>query len=262
MAVDDEFARARRAHVEQARRALKRHAGQVVLSGETAAIALNLPTYRIPLKPQLTRTTGSRRSRGRTDVSVAELPAGSVVMHDGMPVTSMARTVVDIARTRPFLEALVTADAAMRRGLPRRALEDVVVQMRKWPGTVAAAEVVRWTDGRSESACESVVRARFILLDLPLPDLQIWVRTPSGGRRVDFLWEAVGLIGEADGRIKYKEEHDLWDEKQRREDLEEERAVIRWTWRQAHAPDEEFRARFMRAWRRAQLLQAARGLSA
>lgn len=168
----------------------------------------------------------------------------------------MARTVIDIARDRPFLEALVTADAALRRGLRRQQLLDVLAAMPRWPGTVAAAEVVRWADPRSESAAESVTRARFIVLGLPVPDLQVWVR----GRRVDFLWDEVALIGEVDGRMKYEGpdgKQVLWEEKERRDELEEERAVIRWTWRQAHAPDEVFRARFERAWARAERLKRA-----
>ena len=259
---EDAFAAARREHLRVALRAMKRHAGNCVVSDETAAVAHQLPVYRVPPRARLTRSTGSRRSAGRTDVSVAALPAGHVVRLEGMGdvlFTSMARTVVDIGRRRPFLEALVTADAALRRGLPRERLEEVLAQMPRWPGVVAAAEVVRWADGRSESPAESVVRARCILLGLPVPELQVWVHA-DGGRRVDFLWEEVALVGEADGRVKYAGadgDRVLWEEKQRRDAIEDERSVIRWTWRQAHAPDEEFRERFWRAWRRAERLLRA-----
>ena len=141
---EDDFARARQAHLEEARRALQRHRGKVVLSHETAAIALSLPTYRIPAKVHLTRSDGSRRTQGRTDVSVAELLPGDVWLRDGLPVTSMSRTVIDVARTRPFLEALVTADAAMRRGLRSNNLSEYVVRIWNWPGRKPAAEVARW----------------------------------------------------------------------------------------------------------------------
>lgn len=244
---------ARRMHLDIAVRDLRRHKGDCVLSYESGAIAFGLPTYRIPPKTRLTRPDGYRRTTGRTDVAVAQLPEGHVVRINDVPVTSMARTVIDIARDRPFLEALVTADAALRRGLRREELEAVLAQMPRWPGTVAAAEVVRWADGRSESAIESVVRARFILLGLPIPQLQIWVEA-DGGRRVDFLWEQVALVGEADGRVKYEGRDGvrvLWDEKQRRDAIEDERAVIRFNWRQAHASDAAFVARFEQAWARA-----------
>jgi hypothetical protein len=233
---------------------LGRHAGDCTVSHEAAAIAHGLPTYRVPAKVRLTRAAGSRRNTGRTDVSVAALPTGHVVLIGGVPATSLARTVVDIARTRPFLEALVTADAALRHGLSRQHLHRVLAVMEHWPGVRAAAEVVRWADRRSESPCESVVRGRFVHLGLPLPEPQVWIPVGRQSRRVDFLWDVVGLIGEADGRVKYAGEDGkqaLWEEKQRRDDLEEERTVIRWTWRQAHAGDDEFRARFARAWERA-----------
>lgn len=247
------FIAARRAHLDIALRALRRHTGNCVLSHESMAIALRLPTYRVPPKPQLTRPSGYRRTTGRTDVSVAALPPGHLVLIDGVPGTSMPRTVIDIARDRPFLEALVTADAALRRGVRREQLQEVLTQMPRWPGTVAATNVVRWADGRSETPIESVVRARFILLGLPVPQLQIWVEA-DGGRRVDFLWEEVGLVGEADGRVKYEGDDGvqvLWEEKQRRDAIEDECAVIRWNWRQAHAPAHAFVARFERAWVRA-----------
>jgi hypothetical protein len=262
-----EYDAARRAHLATAVRALRRHRGGCVLSHEAAAIGLRLPTYRIPRKVLLTRDSGSRRTTGRTDVAVAALPAAHLAVVDigpvrGVPLTSMARTVVDIGRTRPFLEALVTADAALRRGLPRQELLDVLAQMPRWPGTVAAAEVVRWADGRSESPAESVTRGRFILLGLPMPEPQVRVPVLGGGcRRVDFLWKQVGLIVEVDGKVKYEGpegEQELWQEKQRRDDLEEELTIIRWNWRQSHAPDAEFCERFWRAWARAERLQRAR----
>src|SRR5439155_23953339 len=111
-----------------------------------------------------------RRTQGRTHVAVADLPPSHVTAMTGAPMTTPARTVIDIARSRPFAEALVLADAAMRRGVSRGELERLVAQHGNWPGMRSAQQVVRWADERSESPCESVVRARFILLGLPLPE--------------------------------------------------------------------------------------------
>src|SRR3954462_3031175 len=99
--VQDAFETARRQHLQAARRALRRHAGVCVLSHETAAIAHQLPVYRVPAKVRLTRAEGSRRTAGRTDVFVAALPSGHVVRVPALGdvlLTSMARTVIDIAR--------------------------------------------------------------------------------------------------------------------------------------------------------------------
>jgi len=87
-------------------------------------------------------------------------------------------------------------------------------------------------------------------LRLPMPQLQVNVSSADGFiGRVDFDWSAYNTVGEADGRVKYLED-ELWLEKLRQERLEDTgREVIRWTWRSAHAPDEEFAAR---VWRRLQ----------
>jgi very-short-patch-repair endonuclease len=58
--------------------------------------------------------------------------------------------------------------------------------------------------------------------------LQEWV-TPYD--RVDFLWKAERVIGEADGLLKYPNPEALHKEKQRQELLERlGYHIIRWTW--------------------------------
>ena len=39
----------------------------------------------------------------------------------------------------------------------------------------------------------------FIAAGIPRPEAQAWI----GNRRVDFLWEKYGVVGEADGIAKY-----------------------------------------------------------
>jgi very-short-patch-repair endonuclease len=89
--------------------------------------------------------------------------------------------------------------------------------------------------------------------------LQQPIYADDGGliARVDFYWEEYGLVGEADGKVKYVDEQALFREKQRRDAIEESYQVIRWTWRQAHEPDELFRNRLLAAIARAQARRAA-----
>jgi hypothetical protein len=110
-----------------------------------------------------------------------------------------------------------------------------------------AMSVVRHADAKSESALESFTRGRFITLRLPMPQLQRNVIGYSGWvARSDFLWDYYRVVGEADGRVKYLQD-ELWAEKQRQDDVEDaEYEVIRWIWRSAHAPDEEFVRRLQR----------------
>ena len=107
--------------------------------------------------------------------------------------------------------------------------------------------VVRQADARAESALESFTRSRFISLSLPMPQLQRNVVGASGWvARSDFLWDKFGVVGEADGKVKYLAD-ELWAEKQRQDDVEDAGyEVIRWIWRTAHAPDKEFVERLLR----------------
>jgi very-short-patch-repair endonuclease len=243
----DEFEAAAAIHLELARRALLRHGGDCVVSHESAAVVSGLPVYRRSGQVQLTRTAGARRN-GRVHVSVAPLQRGDVLRQDGVCLTAPARTALDIARRRGVLAGLVTADAVVARAVTRQGLRDRANGMCRWPGAVAARQVAELADGRSESPLESVVRARFVLCGLPHPDVQ--VRLYDGFDilgRVDFFWREFGVVGEADGRIRYSREG-LWQEKLRQERLEDAGyVVLRWTWAQAHAPDEVFADRVRRA---------------
>ena len=123
-----------------------------------------------------------------------------------------------------------------------------------------AMPVMRWADARSESALESWVRSRIILLRLPMPVLQRNLYDQNGHwvARPDFLFEEYATVGEADGRIKYLAD-ELWAEKQRQDDIEDSgREVIRWIWRTAHAPDEEFARRLLRKLDRGLMLRRLR----
>ena len=62
------------------------------------------------------RASGGRRGR-IVHVHVAPLHFDEIVIVDGIAVTSIARTLVDIARTVPFEQAVVVLDAALARGL-------------------------------------------------------------------------------------------------------------------------------------------------
>jgi hypothetical protein len=139
-------------------------------------------------------------------VHVAALPAGHVTVCAGIRVTSVARTVVDLARTSSFQEGVVAADSALRRELTTKdELRAVVADCARWPGLAQARLVVEFSDGLSESALESISRVAFREQGIPPPELQAWVGEDEAGviGRADFLWRKHGTIGEADGAIKY-----------------------------------------------------------
>lgn len=155
----------------------------------------------------VTRPAGTGRTPRRgIHLYSSALPGAHVVtLADGVRVTSVARTVVDLARSSSFRAGVVTADSALHRRLTSAAqLQAVLGDCARWRGVGQARQVVTFSDGRSESAFESLSRVVFREQGLPPPDLQVWVGAEGVGTgRADFLWREYRTIGEADGLLKY-----------------------------------------------------------
>ncbi len=133
------------------------------------------------------------------------LPDAHVRVRDGIPVTSVARTVVDLARTLPFRSGVVVADSALHGyQVGKGELEAVLSDCARWPGIKRARRVVAFSDALAESPFESIARVAFRDGGLPLPMLQVWIMAPDRPiGRVDFLWDKHATIAEADGAVKY-----------------------------------------------------------
>jgi hypothetical protein len=117
----------------------------------------------------------------------------------------VARTVVDLARTSSFRAGVVVADSALRgKQVSKDELRAVVADCARWPGIRQAYLVVEFSDGRSESALESISRVAFRDHGIPAPEIQVPVGGDNGVvGRADFLWRRYRTIGEADGAMKY-----------------------------------------------------------
>ena len=125
---------------------------------------------------------------------------------DGCLVTSVARTVFDVARVHSPSAAVAAADAALHRALCTPAdLADVVARHHRTPGVHRARRVAGFADGRAESVGESYARVVFAQLGLPPPELQAEVFGIDGYRcaRVDFDFPGMSTVAEFDGRVKY-----------------------------------------------------------
>ncbi len=208
-----------------------------------------------PAAPIVTRSRpeGGRRGATRSAAGlVATLGPDDVTSVRGAPVTTVARTAVDLARGRSTVDAVLALDAALRQ-VPRQVLEQVLGQQRGWPGAARALPRLTFADGRSESALESLGRVRMRQLHLPDPELQVVVPLPSGrSARVDYLWKQHRTVGEADGRGKYDDVGALWREKRREDDLRDDGfEVFRFTWDDALRRPQVIRDRALRAFARA-----------
>jgi hypothetical protein len=208
-----------------------------VASHATAAAVWRIPTLGKP-DPQIHLTRPRRKQgtlRDYPDVVVhhASVPADHIAVHDGVPLTIPARTVLDIARSQPFRAGVVAADAALRLRLcTSEELLAVLATCRGWPGTRQARRVVAFADARSASPLESISRVAFHEYGLPQPILQALI---GGYELADFLWSEYRVIGEADGMAKYTDAEVLRQEKLREESFAQLGfTVFRWTWRDAY----------------------------
>jgi hypothetical protein len=215
-----------------------------VVSHQSAAVLLGMPLWNVDLRQvHVTRRPPASSEVGRhLRCHVARLADEEVVTVDGVPVTSPARTALDLARILPTEPAVVVLDAALRLRLVHRLeLDRVLEGVFGTPGSRAAARAVRFADGRSESVGESRSRLLLHRLGLAPSTVQLAVRSASGRLlgRADFGWEEERVVGEFDGRVKYgrllrpgQQPGDVVFEEKRREDAfrDENWGVVRWTW--------------------------------
>jgi hypothetical protein len=125
----------------------------------------------------LTVPPGTRAGQYRQDAGVichaAELPDQQVTKRYGVPVTTAARTVADIARATTFIEGVVVADAALyERHASKSELRRVLAGCERWPGTGRARQVIDFADGLAESVLESCARVLFRDHGLPPPSFR------------------------------------------------------------------------------------------
>ncbi|MFC6707986.1 hypothetical protein [Flexivirga alba] len=174
--------------------------------------------------------------------------APKVVDIGGLRVTDLDRTVIDRARYASLESAIAMCDEALRLTLLEQ--PEVLAQVRELPRRARGCRMAELTlllaDARSESPLESLSRVRMFQLGLPMPELQVKFYDASGFiGRVDFFWPELGIIGEADGRLKFRvadglrgdeAEEAVWRAKRRDDRLlrhPDVRKVGHWDWGEA-----------------------------
>jgi hypothetical protein len=187
------------------------------------------------------RAYGGRRER-LVNVRVARLDADEIDYVEGIPVTTVARTVVDLARALPFEPAVVIGDAALAAGLTSaEELADTLRRSARRPGCTRARGALAFVDRRSAGVGESRSRVAIARAGLPEPRLKWEVRDARGKvvGRVDFGWPSRRVVGEFDGRLKHgrllepgQEPGEPVSREKLREDAlrAEGLTVVRWTW--------------------------------
>lgn len=134
--------------------------------------------------------------------------------HDDRPVTTAARTVLDCLRQLRLRDALAIADRAVGSGLTTvEELSQMRAFQSRWPGVLKADVGLTLVDGRRESWLESASVAAAHEHGFSMPESQIRIHRLDGTfvARVDLLWRQAGVVGEADGKGKYRGDFDDGD---------------------------------------------------
>ena len=235
----DTYVRRRAEHAMLAIAAASRNRGTVVTDA-SAAVLHGLPVARVPSNVQLGVAPGEwSGTRNGIDFRVRKF-SDDEVLRSRVPVASAQRCWIDITRYATLADSLVTGDAGARSGLI--SVDQASIDMDSWRGQRGCRRLARallWVDGIRESPLESSSFAYFIEYQVPLPRMQAEIRGVNGVfiARVDFLWDRVKLVGEADGRLKYEDAEALYAEK-RREDLIRAQGfqMVRWGWADLRSP--------------------------
>lgn len=195
----------------------------LVFSHCSAAVLWGLPLFRT--EPRRVHVSGIHANGhvaagdplvARHEVAV---PGHDIVEIDGIPCTSLARTVADTVRMASEEAAIAVADAAIRLvawDATERSYDTATAEAfragvrarlpRGGRGVVHARAIVEFADGRAQLPGESVSRWYLSLLGYAPPRLQVAIPGPSGRDYfVDFGLDDVGAWGEFDGLGKYSD---------------------------------------------------------
>lgn len=206
------------------------------IARESAALlhGLPIPNSLIPERVIVHRNGGGHCSPWIKSYKIRHAN-NEVVEKYGVRVTSVERTVHDLVRILDPRDGLAILDSALRLGL------DLTMLNTSRPSAAKLRQMLPLASDRSDSPLES--RSRFLTHELgfPMPQEQVSVFDQTGNfvARLDFWWPELGLIGEADGAVKYSTllrpgetvEDVIRNERQREKNLQNlGNHVIRWNW--------------------------------
>ncbi|QGF23637.1 type IV toxin-antitoxin system AbiEi family antitoxin domain-containing protein [Raineyella fluvialis] len=231
---------------------------EAVFSHATAAELWGLPFLGDP--PGTTHVTVPRVAHGARRATVHQHPGlllpEEIVALNGIRVTTLPRTLVDVARTEGFRAGVVMADHALRetrdRAGLRRGMLASITRLKGAVGIGEARRMLSFAVGEAESPGETLCRVIFSEQLVPAPQLQyrLVLGTRDGGPReyrTDFAWERQKVVGEFDGKMKYERyarrgetPGDVVFREKRREEVIRAAGwtVVRWIWRDLDRPRE------------------------
>lgn len=186
--------------------------GQAVLCHHSAAVLWGLPM--LAGWPTEVHLLIERAAGGRSDPGVRRHALGvdrDVSTIDGLLVTTIERTVIDLAATLDLKSAVALVDRALYqdrfRRTPALTTEDLLLaalqRMLPFRGSRRARAIIQFGTHLSGSPAESASRVNIALSGFPEPELQHLFLVDGKEYETDFYWLEIDGVGECDGRDKY-----------------------------------------------------------
>lgn len=187
--------------------------GSLPLSHQSAAVLWGLPIF--GPWPREVHFLTERAAGGRSDPGIRKHAVGldpaDVTEHDGVLLTTVARTAVDLAATVDLKSAVAAVDRALavdRFGrMPTLTTKAELLgtwqRMLPFRGSVRARAIIDFGTHLSGSSGESGSRVNIALNGFPEPELQHPFVVDGRDVETDFYWLGFDSVGECDGRGKY-----------------------------------------------------------
>ncbi len=182
-----------------------------LLSGRAAAYFWRLLKGSAP-PPEVISLT-ERRIPAIVTHRARRQPGADAAVYRGIPITTVARTLVDLAAVLgPDDLARACHEAGVRHDTTPAAVEAVLARRPASPGARKMRRVISGEVKVTLSRLERRFQRRLQDAGLPLPE----TNRPSGGRRVDCRWPEYHLTVELDSYHFHRSRH-AWENDRRRE---------------------------------------------
>jgi very-short-patch-repair endonuclease len=176
--------------------------------------------------------TVPRDARMRDGIRIhrAALHSADITRRHGIPVTSPARTILDLAGAEGLSEAeLALNEARVQRRVSLASLNEQFSRYPRHRGTAALKEATQADAGFTRSKAERLMLRLIQRAELPRPQANTHVE----GHEVDLVWPSQRLIVEFDGYATHSLRRSFEQDRRRDQHLVARGwRVIRVTWRQ------------------------------
>ncbi|HEX3689179.1 MAG TPA: type IV toxin-antitoxin system AbiEi family antitoxin domain-containing protein [Solirubrobacteraceae bacterium] len=161
---------------------------------------------------EITLSTGDRRPRHILTHRCPSLQPRDITRQRGVPTTSRARTVLDMAPRLSHKQRTRLVNDQRRDGyLHLEALADILARNPLHPGTKLLRPFVEDPRSPTDSSFEDDFLAFVKTYNLPIPHTNIWLH----GRKVDVFYPEANLIVELDGWQSHNDQNAFADDRER-----------------------------------------------